>query len=147
MIELLAQRTYGFEGTTALIVFTICFVGVVALTVAVVRLPLIGWLLAGVLMATALTAPTNADRTAYLPTWILPIQKNRAEMQLACGVMLGLLLLGTGRLNFARLPAQGWLLLLLGLFTGTMQFVHDSALNAGLSLAFAVATIPNTKWH
>lgn len=144
IFDLLAQRSYGFEGTTALLIFTVCFIAVVGLTLAFVRLPLVTWLVIGILMMAALSAPTNQERTAYLPTWILPVQQYRAELQLGLCVLLGLFLFTTGRLNLVNMPAQAFLLLMLGLFMGTMQFVHDTALNAAQSMVFAAITIPAT---
>lgn len=144
IFDLLAQRSYGFEGTTALLIFTVCFIAVVGLTLALVRLPLVTWLVVAILMMAALTAPTTQDRTAYLPTWILPIQVHKAEIQLALCIILGVYLLLTGRLNFANLPVQSFLLFMLGLFMGTMQFIHDTALTATQSLVFAAVTIPTT---
>jgi hypothetical protein len=144
MIWSLAQHIYGFEGSQAAKIFLAGFLLAVVLALAIARMPPTMWILMGLVMATTLGTPTNADRTGYLATWLFPVAWLRPEIQLTISVLLIVMLLMTARLNLAKLPPHAWFMLAIAFFAGLMQTVHTDAKQAAETIGFGMATIPAT---
>lgn len=138
----LAQYFYGFEHTTAVKIFMVGFAGLAFVAALLLRMSLKNWVIAGILFAAALTAPLNVEQTAYVQTWLLPVQKLRAEIHLGLGIVLTLLVLFSGRINASRVPIQGLFMLALALYAALMMFIHATPSEALQSVGFALATIP-----
>lgn len=135
-------QLYGFEGTQASKIFMVGFAGLALVAAMFIKMSIRHWLMAGILFAAALTAPVNYERTNYLPTWMLPVQIRRAELHLAFGVLLSLLCLMQGRQMVQRWSWQSVVLVLMALYAGTLQIVHDTVLESVQSIGFALATMP-----
>jgi hypothetical protein len=138
----LAQYFYGFEYTSAVKIFMVGFAALALIAALLMRMSLKFWIIAGILFATALTAPVDWKAKVLYSTWMLPIQKLRAEIHLGLGILLTLIVLFSGRVDLRRAPAQGILLLALGIYAGLMQFIHDTPPEALQTIGFALGTIP-----
>jgi hypothetical protein len=138
----LAQYYYGFEGSVAVKVFMVGFAVLAAIAATFVRLKPLHWIMLAALFATALTAPTNQDQTAFLPTWMLRVQLHRAEIHLTLGILLSLFVVFSGRVHMHTVPAQGLFLLAISLYAGLFQFFHEGPKEALQSIGFALAVIP-----
>lgn len=139
----LAQHLYGFEGRTAQYVFMAGFIGLVIVAALVMKISFKYWLIAGVLFATALTAPTDELQTRYLETWMLPVQLQRATIHLSIGVLLTLIMIVEGGIPSRLIPGPSVLLFAICLLAGTLQFIHENdAMIAIQSIGFALGTIP-----
>jgi hypothetical protein len=137
------QHVYGFEGRTSEVIFICGFAVLVLVAAAFMKISFKHWLITGVLFATALTAPIDDLKTHYLETWMSGIQIQRAPIHLAFGLILTAMMLLRGGISASLLPAPSVILLILGVFMATLQFVHDDATIALQSLGFALATIPS----
>ena len=138
------QHVYGFEGRTAEVIFIAGFAALVLVAVLVMKISFKHWLLAGMLFATALTAPTDELQTRYLDTWMLPVQLQRATIHLCVGVLLTLIMLMEGGVSAQVIPSASVILGAIVVLAGMLKFVHEDASNALQSLGFAMATIPAT---
>ena len=117
-------------------------IGVVGGIALVVR-PKLGIQVAGLMMLVA-SLGTWVDRVSGRPvlTWIAPLQAYRSPLFALVGGLLFFVFLGLGgRLKGARLPAQGVILLLIGLYGGVLRVVHGDPRDGFLSLILAVTTI------
>lgn len=144
MILTLAQHIYGFEGTPAVRLFIVGFSLVVLLALVLVRIPAFAWVLVAILCANALGPSVVPNRTEYIPTWLLPLQINRAALHLGFAVLLNLILLATGRMSLTQMPWQGWVLVSIQLLAGLLQTIHEGPEVSIQTLLFAMATIPAT---
>lgn len=140
-MHLVLGEYFGFEYSNAVKIFMVGFAAIALIAALFVRLSLIQWIIAGTLFFNCLTAPLNAERTARLPTWMLPVQMYRAEAHLALGILLTVIVFATGRAQINRIPGQGLFVLAIVLFSGLMQFIHLPS-EAPYTLGFAFATIP-----
>ncbi|MBY0311427.1 MAG: O-antigen ligase family protein [Phycisphaerales bacterium] len=137
------EHIYGFEGTGAQTIFMAGFGGLVLVAALLLRVNLRFWLLAGVLMASALTAAVDETKTGYVQTWIVGVQLRKAEIHLAFGVMLSILMLFQRGFSASSLTFQGVVVLLMGLYAGLLQFVHkDNPMDAVQTVLFYLATVP-----
>lgn len=136
------EHLYGFEGTTAEIIFIGGFALVVIIAALMLKISIRHWLITGALFATALTAPVALNKTEYVQTWLLSVQIRRAEIHLAFGVLLTLTVLFRGGFAAAHVPFQGIMLLIMGLYAGALQFVHVDVTGATQTILFVLATIP-----
>lgn len=142
MLTTLAQYHYGFEGSTAVRIFMVGFAALALVAALLIRLNIYQWIMAGMLFFTALTAPTNVERTQYLPTWMLPVQLLRAEFHLGLGIVMTILVVLAGRVHMHTVPMQGIFLLLISLYAGLLQFFHETPEAALQSIGFALAVVP-----
>jgi hypothetical protein len=143
LMQLLAQgNIYGFEGTAAARLFLGGFTLIVVVALLMVRLPLMAWLIAAILLITALEPGVNVTRDGFLPTWLLPIQSKRAEIHLGLSILVVIALLATGKFNIARLPAQALFMLAIMLYTGVLTFLHEGAKRAIETIGFVSIVIP-----
>lgn len=138
----LAQRAYGFEGSTAAKVFIVGFTLVVLFAVLFVRLTPLCWLLVGVLSANAIGPAVVYDRSAYVPQFILPLQVLRAEIHLGVSILIVLVLMSTGRLSLNKMSWQTWFILFIQMLAGVLQMAHEGPEKAVPTLLFAMVTIP-----
>ncbi len=136
------QHVYGFEGTTAAAIFIAGFTGLLILAALTVKINFRLLILAATLFATALTAPVDYVNMSFISTWMLPVQRLRAEIHLGLGILLTLLVVAPGNIGLGRISFQGILMLLMGLYMALLQYVHEDATEATKSLVFALATIP-----
>ncbi len=137
------EHLYGFEGTQAQTIFMAGFGGLVVVAALLLRVNLRFWLLAGVLMASALTAAVDETKTGYVQTWMVGIQLRRAEFHLAFGIVLSVLMLFQRGLSVSMFTFQGVMVLLMGMYAGLLQFVHkDNPMDAVQTVLFYLATVP-----
>jgi hypothetical protein len=136
------QHVYGFEGTGAASLFMVGFTVVLILAALLIRINLRLLVIGGMLFATALTAPVDFINMQYIPTWMLSVQKLRAEIHLGLGVLLTLMVMVPGRIAVQHVSAQSMFMLIIGLFMALMMYVHADAGEATQSVLFALATIP-----
>lgn len=141
MTHTLAQ-IYGFEGTTAETIFIVGFSGLMLLSVLTLKINLRLLIIAGILFATALTAPVDLGKLDYVRTWILPLQQRRSEVHLALGCVLTALTLFRRDLHAHDLNFQGLMCLIIALFMATLQFYHEGTNVAVQTLGFFLGTIP-----
>jgi len=134
------SHLFGFEGTLAESIFIAGFSGLVVAALLLMRLSLRHWLLAGILFATALTAPLNPTSTGYLPTWLLPVQLNRASIHLALGLLL--LLTCIGSIPGRWLSTQAVLLVVIPLYAALLRFYHDDLRTGVESVGLAMGALP-----
>lgn len=150
-MQLVIGEYFGFEYSNAVRIFMVGFAGLAIVAALFIRMSLLQWILALTLFFTALTSPTTLDRTAYLATWMAPIQLRRAEGHLAMGILLTLVVILSGKLHAHRVPAQGLFMLAISLYAGMISFIHETPMYAFESIGFALATIPcmlfATSWQ
>lgn len=142
MFEATLAQLYGFEGTAAAKIFMVGFAGLAVVAAVFIRLSLLQWLLAAVLFITALAAPVNLEKTAFIRTWLLPLQLQRPNVHLALGILLTIVMILSGKIVAARIPVQGLFTLAIALFAAMLQFIHDGPREGLESVGFALATIP-----
>jgi hypothetical protein len=135
-------QIYGFEGTPALTIFIGGFSALLILGLFMMKVNARLLLIAATLFATALTAPVDVGKLEFVQTWMLPLQIHRAELHLAFALMLTALVLVRKDIHVHDLNFQGVMMMLIALYMGTLQFYHETALNAVQTLGFALATIP-----
>lgn len=136
------EHIYGFEGTGAQTLFMAGFGGLVLVAALLLKVSLRYWLLAGVLFATALTAPVDPFRREYVQTWLFSVQIKRAEIHLAFGVLLSLMVFFQRGVSASIFTFQGVMVLIMGLYAGFVQFVHKTPNEAIQTLLFCLATVP-----
>ncbi len=136
------QHVYGFEGRTAEMIFIAGFAALVLVALLVMKMSLRNWLLVATMFVTCLSPAVDNILNQYNPTWMLPIQKYHAELHLALGVMLSILVLATGGLAVRTMSPQSVIMFLMALYAGTLQFIHEDAKEALQAIGFALATIP-----
>lgn len=136
------EHIYGFEGTGAQTIFMAGFGGLVLVAALLLRVSLKYWLLAGVLFATALTAPVDPLRNEYVQTWLYSVQMKRAEIHLAFGIILTLLVLLQRGVSASLITFQGVMVLIMGIYAGLVQFVHKTPSDAIQTVLFCLATVP-----
>lgn len=141
---LLAQgeHLYGFEGTSAKTIFMVGFGGLVLVAALMLRVSLRYWLLAGVLFATALTAPVDPFKKEYVQTWLFAVQLKRAEIHLGLGVLLSMMVFFQRGVSASSFTFQGVMVLIMGLYAGVVQFVHKTPIEAIQTVLFCLATVP-----
>lgn len=142
MLTTLAQYHYGFEGSTAVRIFMVGFAALAMVATLLIRLNVYQWIMAGMLFFTALTAPTNVERTQFLPTWMLPVQLLRAEFHLGLGILMTILVVLAGRIHAQHVPAQGMFLFAITIFAGILQFFQEGPTEAIQSIGFLLAVVP-----
>lgn len=137
-----SSHLYGFEGKTALIVFVLGFCGLVAVAALVLKIRLMHWLIAGMLMAAALTPAAKADLTGWVETWLFPLQYRRAEMHLVFGVLLTGWLIFKGQTSLRNISFQSVFILIVVLYQVPIHLAHSNLDGAILTLGFVLAIVP-----
>lgn len=137
-----SSHLYGFEGTTSLAIFVAGFTAMVLIAAMVLKIKLIHWLMAGMLMAACLTPAPKQDMTGWVETWLFPVQIRRAQLHLAFGVLLTLLVLSKGSFSAHRVSFQALFLVAIAFYQVVMRMVHADVSGAVETLGFALATLP-----
>jgi len=96
----------------------------------------------GMVLCSALAAPIDWQGNP-VTTWMMPIQQRRTEIY-ALGALLLVLTVffHASRMRFGRVPFQGILLLIIGLYAGFVRVLASDSPTTGLaSMAFALLTV------
>lgn len=111
--------------------------------IALVVKPKLGIQVTGIMMLIA-SLGTWIDRASGRPviTWIAPLQTHRTLLFALVGGLMFFVFIGQGgRLKGARLPAQGVILLLIGLYGGVLRVIHGDSNDGFLTLILAATTV------
>lgn len=137
-----ASHLYGFEGKGALSVFVLGFCGLIAVAALVLKIRMMHWLIAGMLMASALTAAAKPDLTGWVETWLFPLQHRRAQMHLVFGVLLTGWLVFRGQTSLRNISFQSVFVLIVVLYQVPIHLAHSNLDGAFLTLGFVLAIVP-----
>lgn len=96
----------------------------------------------GVMFFLASISITLAYDESVYRTWLLPIQRYRAELFGVCGVVLLVGLLPRMRyLSMRQITGHAWIFVAMGIYAGLLRMYHVSPTDGLISLLFALATI------
>jgi hypothetical protein len=136
------QHVYGFEGRTSEVIFIGGFGLMVVVAMLVARMSFRNWLLAGMLFVTCIAPSVDTTGERFNPTWMFWTQYHHADLHLALGVFLSIVVAAGGALSLRQVSAQGVILFFMAIYAGLLQFYHDDAQTALEAIGFAIATIP-----
>jgi hypothetical protein len=136
-----SSHIYGFEGTTAETIFIAGFAGLMVAAIFVAKINLRQWLMAGMLFATALSAQPDITLTAWVDTWMLPVQVQKAKIHLAFGIALTLLSIGQG-VNMNKVSVQAVFMLITQYYLAAIQIIHVDVRTSIETIGLASVTIP-----
>jgi len=116
--------------------------GVVGLALAVAMMANLKWamvVVAGMFLVASMGV--QGDEFVGVRLWLYPIQANRSPLFLGMGVLLFAGVIGHISATTSRgLPAQGLLILAIGLYAGLLRIVHESPASGLMSIVFVLAT-------
>ncbi|HMN42084.1 MAG TPA: hypothetical protein PKE29_14665 [Phycisphaerales bacterium] len=136
------QHNYGFEGRLSEAIFIACVAAMVLVALFLAKLSFRNWIIAAILFTSCLAPSVDTVLERYNPTWMFIVQLKHADLHLALGIFLTILVVVAGDMNVRYASAQGALLFGLAIYVGLLQFYHEDTQTALEAIGFALATIP-----
>lgn len=133
---------YGFEGTTAVLIFGVGAAAIVGLALLFIRVNVLMLLFVAALFLAGIGTQSSLEVSDWQPLFIEPLLNYKYPVYVAVvGLMYPLLLMRLKHIPLGSLSMQTTVLLILAVYMGTMRFVHEGPMSGLLSVGLAVGSV------